>query len=186
MGNRSFCLGWPIRTMPYFREGGARPQPLWLISLCIMLNLCQGEQVSYVAKSFAQALTSTLPPLLDGYKKLGLTQDIHFKVGGYFDKSTGVPRPHIGPLKTDHLIHFCNGSVMIIASQDRNSVADNGKSTDWGVIDEAKFIDYDRLQEEFIIPMRGNIDRFGHLWNHLSTLYCSDLPDFMDHWLHEG
>ncbi len=141
----------------------------------------------FVAKSFAQALTSTLPYVINGWENLGLKRDIHFKVGGYFPESTGVKRPYIGPIKTNHIIHFINGSVMVVSSQDRNSAADNGKSCDWIEVDEAKLIDHKRLQEECIIPMRGNMDKFSKLYNHRSMLVATDMPDDVNsNWILEA
>lgn len=168
------------------RGFGKNTGPLADFSYINMLTMPR-SMGQFVAKSFAQALTSTLPYVINGWENLGLVRDIHFKVGGYFPKKTGVPRPHIGPIKTDHIVHFINGSVMVVSSQDRNSAADNGKSCDWIEVDEAKLIDYKRLQEECIIPMRGNMDKFGKLYNHRSMLIATDMPDEIEsNWILEA
>ena len=141
---------------------------------------------AFVGKSYEQILTSTLPPLIKGWEDYGLQRDVHFFIGKYAPSKYKIPKPFLKPEKANNIIHFSNGSAIQFLSQDKNSVAGNGRSCDWGFADEAKMLDHKRLIEEFVIPMRGNIGKFGHLYNHLSVLYMTDMPgDSSGDWLFE-
>ena len=75
----------------------------------------------------------------------------------------------------EHVISFYNGSRAIIISQDRPG-SSNSLTLSWLLIDEAKFIDYERLKDE-TLPANGGIKSyFGkHSFNH-SILILSDMP----------
>ena len=51
------------------------------------------------------------------------------------------------------MVTFYNGSVAIIISQDRPG-SSNSLTLSWLLIDEAKFIDYDKLKDE-TLPANG-------------------------------
>lgn len=124
--------------------------------------------------TYEQLLTRTLPPMIAGLEKLGFIQDIHFSVRKFLpDRS--IPRAYRYPQKPDNYIHFFNGSGIYLVSQDRPGTI-NGVRTQWGAGDEARLLDYSRVQEEVMPTMAGHADLFAHLSNYLSTLYCSDMP----------
>ena len=72
-------------------------------------------------------------------------------------------------------ISFYNGSCAVIISQDRPG-SSNSLTLSWLLIDEAKFIDYNRLKDE-TLPANGGIKSyFGkHSCNH-SIMILSDMP----------
>ena len=84
-------------------------------------------------------------------------------------------RPLIEPSDYEHVITFYNGSVAIIISQDRPGTS-NSLTLSWVLVDEAKFIDYQKLKDE-TLPANGGIKTFfgHHSFNH-SLMILSDMP----------
>jgi hypothetical protein len=84
-------------------------------------------------------------------------------------------QPIIQPSDYEHVISFYNGSCAIIISQDRPG-SSNSLTLSWLLVDEAKFIDYQKLKDE-TLPANGGIKSyFGHhSFNH-SIMILSDMP----------
>lgn len=124
-------------------------------------------------RSFAQILTRTLPPVVRGLERQGLRLNRDYVVRE--KPLRGWERPLFSPLDWHNAIAFRNGSGAILVSQ-QNPGSANGPSLDWVVADEAKFLKKEQHDEELVPAMRGNIDRFGHLSCHQSTLMATDMP----------
>jgi hypothetical protein len=125
--------------------------------------------------TYEQILIRTLPPLLAGWEMEGYKEGVHFFVGKFAPSRWKWEKAYVHPLKAQYYIHFYNGSGIYLISQDRAGSA-NGLSADWLVGDEAKLLKYDRLSEETIPTLRGNNLYFGNLYNHLSTMFTTDMP----------
>lgn len=123
--------------------------------------------------TYEQLLTRTLPPLIAGWEKLGLYQDIHYTIGKFHPSPTH--KAYRVPLRADHYIQWFNGSGIYLVSQDRPGTM-NGIRTQWGCGDEARLLNYARFQEEIVPTMAGHAEIYGHLSNYLSLLFCSDMP----------
>jgi len=128
-----------------------------------------------VGRTYEQILTRTLPPLIAAWERRGFRQNEHFWVRKYAPERLNLPRAYRSPITPDHYIHFFNGSGIYLVSQDRPGTI-NGVATQWGAGDEAKFLDYEKLQEEALLTLSGEYHRWGDKWNYLSTLFCSDMP----------
>ena len=98
---------------------------------------------------------------------------MHYVIGRKPPKS--FAKAIIEPSDYEHVISFYNGSVAVIISQDRAG-SSNSLTLSWLLIDEAKFIDYERLKDE-TLPANGGIKSyFGkHSFNH-SIMILSDMP----------
>ncbi|MCM1142572.1 MAG: hypothetical protein NC453_28715, partial [Muribaculum sp.] len=107
------------------------------------------------------------------WKRWGFLQGVHYVVGRKPPKS--FKRPIIEPNDYEHIISFYNGSVAVIISQDRPG-SSNSLTLSWLLVDEAKFIDYQKLKDE-TLPANGGIkSHFGkHSFNH-SIMILSDMP----------
>ncbi|WP_301347920.1 hypothetical protein [uncultured Muribaculum sp.] len=123
--------------------------------------------------TFKHGLTNTLPGLLAAWKRWGFINGIHYVVGRKPPKS--FAKPITEPHDYEHVISFYNGSIAIIISQDRPG-SSNSLTLSWLLVDEAKFIDYDKLKDE-TLPANGGIkSHFGHhSFNH-SIMILSDMP----------
>lgn len=132
-----------------------------------------GSTGGIVVPTFKHGLTNTLPGLLAAWKRWGFINGIHYVVGRRPPKS--FKRPIIEPNDYEHVISFYNGSCAIIISQDRPG-SSNSLTLSWLLVDEAKFIDYQKLKDE-TLPANGGIkSHFGaHSCNH-SMMVLSDMP----------
>ena len=132
-----------------------------------------GSTGGIVVPTFKHGLTNTLPGLFAAWKRWGYINSIHYVVGRRPPKS--FKRPIIEPNDYEHVISFYNGSCAIIISQDRPG-SSNSLTLSWLLVDEAKFIDYQKLKDE-TLPANGGIkSHFGaHSCNH-SMMVLSDMP----------
>lgn len=132
-----------------------------------------GSTGGIVVPTFKHGLTNTIPGLLAAWKRWGFIEGVHYVVGRKPPKSFG--KPIIPPFDNEHVITFYNGSVAVIISQDRPG-SSNSLTLSWLLVDEAKFIDYQKLKDE-TLPANGGIkSHFGkHSFNH-SIMILSDMP----------
>ena len=132
-----------------------------------------GSTGGIVVPTFKHGLTNTLPGLLAAWKRWGYIRGIHYVIGRKPPRT--FAKPIIEPAEYEHVISFYNGSCAVIISQDRPG-SSNSLTLSWLLIDEAKFIDYNRLKDE-TLPANGGIkSHFGkHSCNH-SILILSDMP----------
>ena len=132
-----------------------------------------GSTGGIVVPTFKHGLTNTLPGLLAAWKRWGYIRGIHYVIGRKPPRT--FAKPIIEPAEYEHVISFYNGSCAVIISQDRPG-SSNSLTLSWLLIDEAKFIDYNKLKDE-TLPANGGIKTyFGkHSCNH-SILILSDMP----------
>ena len=132
-----------------------------------------GSTGGIVVPTFKHGLTNTLPGLFAAWKRWGNINGIHYVIGRKPPKS--FKKPITEPSDYEHVITFYNGSCAIIISQDRPG-SSNSLTLSWLLIDEAKFIDYNKLKDE-TLPANGGIRSFfgHHSFNH-SMMILSDMP----------
>ena len=132
-----------------------------------------GSTGGIVVPTFKHGLTNTLPGLFAAWKRWGYIRGVHYVIGRKPPKT--FAKPIIEPAEFEHVISFYNGSCAVIISQDRPG-SSNSLTLSWLLIDEAKFIDYNRLKDE-TLPANGGIkSHFGkHSCNH-SIIILSDMP----------
>ena len=132
-----------------------------------------GSTGGIVVPTFKHGLTNTLPGLFADWKRWGFINGIHYVVGRRPPKS--FAKPIIEPSDYEHVISFYNGSCAIIISQDRPG-SSNSLTLSWILVDEAKFVDYERLKDE-TLPANGGIkSHFGHHSCNHSMMILSDMP----------
>lgn len=136
-----------------------------------LIHLMPQSTGAFVTRTFRQALTNTLPPVIRGWNNLGYIEEIHFVVGKRPPEH--FVEPHTKPRDYKYCISWYNGTVIHLLSQDRPGSA-NGLSIDWIVVDEAKFINREKFDAEIVPANRGNRHLYGHLSCHHSIMYCSD------------
>ena len=132
-----------------------------------------GSTGGIIVPTFKHGLTNTIPGLLAAWRRWGLLPGVHYVVGRRPPKSFGSAI--IEPTDYEHVISFYNGSRAVIISQDRPG-SSNSLTLSWLLVDEAKFIDYEKLKDE-TLPANGGIKSyFGrHSFNH-SIVILSDMP----------
>lgn len=132
-----------------------------------------GSTGGIVVPTFKHGLTNTIPGLLTAFKRWGYERDLHYVIGKKPPKN--FKRPIIEPADYEHVITFYNGSCAVLISQDRPG-SSNSLTLSWLLVDEAKFIDYQKLKDE-TLPANGGIKSyFGrHSYNH-ALMILSDMP----------
>lgn len=132
-----------------------------------------GSTGGIVVPTFKHGLTNTIPGLLAAWKRWGYIEGVHYVVGK--KPPAEFAKPLTPPHQWENVIAFHNGSVAILISQDRAG-SSNGLTLSWLLIDEAKFINFEKLKDE-TFPANGGIkSHFGHhSFNH-SIMILSDMP----------
>lgn len=132
-----------------------------------------GSTGGIVVPTFKHGLTNTIPGLFTGWETIGLKRGIHYVVGIKPPKSW--PKAIIEPAEYEHVVSFYNGSRAVLISQDRPGTS-NSLTLDWVLVDEAKFIDFQKLKDE-TFPANGGIKlHFGMHSYHHSVLILTDMP----------
>jgi len=127
-----------------------------------------------VAPTYMHALVNVLPNVIEMWKRMGYYRDIHYFIGRKPPASWNWDTPLNAPLSPKHAIFWFNGSCQVIVSQDRAFNA-AGPSVDYIIGDEAKHLNYDKLLETFQTN-RGNRQFFGHMSEHHSIVFTTDMP----------
>ena len=132
-----------------------------------------GSTGGIVVPTYKHGLTNTIPGLLAALKRYGYKEGVHFVVG------VQPPRHFCNaitePSEYEHVISWVNGSRAVLLSQDRPGTA-NSLTLSWVLVDEAKFIDYNKLKDE-VLPANGGIKSyFGNKSYNHSMMILSDMP----------
>ena len=132
-----------------------------------------GSTGGIVVPTFKHGLTNTIPGLLAAFRRWGYRDGIHYVVGR--KPPQAFREAIIEPQEYEHVISFYNGSRAVLISQDRPG-SSNSLTLSWLLIDEAKFIDYEKLKDETLPANGGSRVHFGtHSYNH-SIMILSDMP----------
>ena len=131
-----------------------------------------GSCTGFVSPSYKKCLTTTLPSLLVHWERWGYKRDVHYTVGKKPWKALKWKDPIFTPQNWENCIGFYNGSVCQIVSQDRDG-SSAGLSLDHILIDEAKYVDFEKLKNETFQTNRGNEMYFKHCHlHHGLTITC--------------
>jgi len=174
-----FMLLWSkVNVLIWGRGTGKTEGPIAFFSHENMVSMPRSSG-AFCNVTYDKLLTVLIPPVILGWNRLGYEQNKHFFIRRFPPDKFRWNMPYRAPLKPTHYITFHagkrNASGIFLISQDRPGLA-NGLSIDWLAVDEAKLIDYEKLKNEVLLTIRGNADKFGHLFNHGSVLYCTDMP----------
>lgn len=134
-----------------------------------------GSTGGFIASSFKQARTRTLPAALSGLREAGFIEGYHYVIGKRPPARLGYGKPIIPVQNFDDVVTFYNGTQMIIISQDVK-MGSNSLTLDWLVGDEAKGLDYDKLKDETFPANGGTMRYFSDCPWHHSMLFVSDMP----------
>lgn len=132
-----------------------------------------------VANTYMQLLDRTLPPMISHWEELGMKRDVDFWVRRFPSKEYRFEMPIITPEVADHCIFIRANkkavSVMRLVSQDRPA-SSSGISIDGIMGDEARYLSWQKLQDELMPTNRGNERFFKGCHLHHGTLWMSDMP----------
>ncbi len=159
---------------------GRRWGKSYLVALRIIRNVLEMPRSTgvFVASSFRQAHSRTLPAALMALDAFGIKRDIHYVIGHAPDKRLGFDSPYFLPTDLHDVIWFANGTIMIIVSQEV-PMGSNSLTINWLIGDEAKGLSYEKLANELFPAMGGASIHFNdkvkypHLWG---FAFFSDMP----------
>ena len=134
-----------------------------------------GSTGGFIASSFKQARTRTLPAALSGLREAGLVENIHYVIGKRPPAKLGYGKALIPVRNFDDVVTFYNGSQMVIISQDVK-MSSNSLTLDWLVGDEAKGLNFEKLKDETFPANGGTMRYFSDCPWHHSVLFVSDMP----------
>jgi len=127
------------------------------------------------AATFQQALSRTLPAAVASLKRMGYHNEIHFFIGRKAPKSLGFAVPYIEPQSWDHVMHWYNGSIYHILSQDVKFSA-NSLTLDSLKVDEGRSINPEKFFDEVVPAVSGMIGYFKNCPWHKGITVVSDMP----------
>ncbi len=133
---------------------------------------------AFIGPSYKMMLSQTLPTTLNAWKFYGIYENVHYVINKKPMEKWNWKKPFVEPRNYENTISFFNGSIVVLISQDKIG-SSNSRSLDWIIVDEAKFINYDRFKTETIPALSGSIDSIRQYRNHprfKSALYCTDMP----------
>jgi len=123
--------------------------------------------------SFEHLLDNTLNPLFNSLSKYGLVEGVHFVIGAPPPRSWPKPHIRVPSKKYDHIVSWHNGSNQYLISMAKKGSA-NGISCQYGVFDEAKFLNPEELKEIVFPAFRGNEHLYKNHPLYLSKFFATD------------
>jgi len=133
-----------------------------------------------IGKSFTDLETKILQPIFMAFEMLGFEKDIHYVYGkrppDYY------ARPLTPIIDYSHVLSFPNGTTMELISLHVKGSA-NGKSLQWLVGDEAKYLNENQLREEVFPILRGHVRHFGASPWYGAKLFVTDKLSPSIHWI---
>lgn len=125
----------------------------------IVSHMPRGKSAIYCS-TFKQALTRTIPGTISAIERItGWIHGVHFFVGCKAPKEAGFDIPYTTTFEWEHCIHWYNGHVTHMLSQDVRLSA-NSLTLDASMIDEAKDIRKEKVDQELIPAISGTPGRF--------------------------
>jgi hypothetical protein len=129
-----------------------------------------------IGETYQQILTRTLPSTILGWENLGLFQGLHYFVGRKAPEKWKWLMPYQPPKNFENAIHFHNGSIFALISQDKSNDG-RGLNSDSQIKDEAGILDRHKLEQNTDPTQRGsNIRLFEKSRMFLSDLSVSTTP----------
>lgn len=125
----------------------------------IVSYMPRGKSFIYCA-TLKQGLTRTIPGTIAAIEDITrLKHGVHFFVGCKAPKTAKFPDPIVAPYNWEHCIHWYNGHVTHILSQDIKFSA-NSLTLDGGLIDEARIIKKEKVDQELMPAISGTPGHF--------------------------
>ncbi len=132
----------------------------------------------FLFPTYKMGLAQILPNIIQAWEFFGYKENRDFFIGKRAPRKWKWENPYFNPKTYEHVIHWYNGSATMLISQDRLG-SSNSVGFDWGIGDEAKFLNYDRIKTETIPALSGTLNTIKLFKNNprfRSQLWCSDMP----------
>lgn len=170
----AFLVGAYI-TVVAFARGTGKTHGVTATWLYLRAKLMPRSTGFVLSITYAHLIDTIIPAMQKSWAEMGLVEGVHYWVRQKPPKELGIPEPITPVDDPKYFIFWVNGSVTKLVSMDRQAMV-NSKSFDYGAFCECRKLPGDRVEDDVIPTVRGNDDRFGHLPEHGSLLFESDLP----------
>ena len=141
----------------------------------VVTYMPRGKSAIYCA-TLKQGLTRTVPGTLAAIERItGWRNGVHFFVGRKAPKECQFDEPFVKPLNWEHCIHWFNGHVTHILSQDIKFSA-NSLTLDAVLIDETRIIKKQKVDEELMPAVSGTPGQFVYCPLKKSVWITTDRP----------
>lgn len=142
------------------------------------MDICHdmpGAYFAFVADTYVNAAKNVVPTLIDGWKRKGWREGIHFVV----DKPPPAhfKKPYKAPQTYKHTISIYNGCFFNIVSMDQPSGA-AGNSYQHLFGDEAKYLEFAKLKK--LTPALRGYTEFAHSVYYRGSTFTTDMPNVAD------
>jgi hypothetical protein len=111
-----------------------------------MVKQMPGATFFLAGNTYSQMLSTTLPSTKQGLKSFNILEDVDYVIGRC-GKNKGFAMPLQSPNMWNNIIHFSNGAIFVLISQD-NPNAGRGLNTYGGIGDEAALLDPTKLYNQ--------------------------------------
>ena len=138
-----------------------------------MVEQMPGSTGAMVGLSFEHLERNTIPPLRLGFIDLGWVEGEDFVIGKKPPEDWDQPILGVVNNNYKYTISFPNGCVIQWISLKVKASA-NGVSAQWGIFDEAKFMDEKELASEIFPIFRGLGSLFQHCQGYMSKFFATD------------
>lgn len=145
--------------------------PEWFFRRVLLMP---GGASFILGSSYKQIKSRTIPPFLSMLETMGLRENVDY-VMGKKPPEYWEAKPIVKPRQWDDVLAWSNGHITYLISQDRAG-SPNSLSLQFGMIDEARYVDMVRFTTDLSPALRGNHALFGHLPEYLSLLFMTDQP----------
>lgn len=132
-------LGIKNKTYLVARGGGKSTVLGWDMMSCV--RAMPRSTGILVGETYQQILSRTLPSTKEGLEMFGIYEGIDYVVG---KKGPGYELPFQSPERWNNVIHFRNGTIVILVSLDMPD-AGRGINSYWVIGDEAALLNKERL-----------------------------------------
>ncbi|WP_417365556.1 hypothetical protein [Flavobacterium beibuense] len=124
--------------------------------------------------TYSQILSRTLPSTIEGLEMFGLYQDVDYVVGRSGEK-LGYEMPYQRPNQWNNIIHWSNGAIFQMVSQD-NPNSGRGLNSYGGQSDESCLLDPEKLFNNVQTTNRAQKEHFKDCSMLGAEVYVSSTP----------
>lgn len=125
-----------------------------------------------VGETYQQILSRTLPSTKEGLEKFGVYEEIDYVVGR---KGKGFRMPFQAPNNWNNVIHFRNGTIVVLVSLDMPN-AGRGLNSYWVIGDEAALFNKERLFNNVQTTNRSYKEEFSKCPLINSEIFATSMP----------
>lgn len=156
-----------------YRAGrGAGKSTILGWDMMILVSMMPRATGVLVGETYQQILSRTLPSTKEGLEQFGVYEEIDYVVGR---KGKGFRMPFQAPNNWNNVIHFRNGTIVVMVSLDMPN-AGRGLNSYWVIGDEAALFNKERLFNNVQTTNRSYKEEFSKCPLINSEIWATSMP----------